>query len=155
MLAAVKLVCSQFVFGGTEGLKHDIFAFDEAQHAVYQSALAAPLYSVLTPKQVNLRWMLHAMNFFRHHMLNEDAQTLFNKVDELDVTQRPSAWREPLREGAYPLSKHWRGTYSFLENPEVRRLRKQGPGHEVYIDKNVDEGKIQVCWSQTSLIPWQ
>jgi hypothetical protein len=145
-LAAIKLMCSHLVFGGTEGLKHDIFAFDEAQHAVYQSAVAAPLYGGPALAQVNLQWMLHVMNFFRHHMLNEDAQTLFNKVDELDATQKPSAWREPLgdREGAYALSKYWRGTYSFLENPEVRRLRKQGPGYEVYIDKNVDEGKIQV-----------
>jgi hypothetical protein len=144
MLAVVKLMCSQLIFGGTEGLKHDIFAFDEAQHAVYQSALIAPLFPGTALTVVNMEWMLHAMNFFRHHMMNEDAQTLFNKIEELDVAQKPSAWREPLTQGAYPLSKYWRGTYSFLESLEVQRLRKQGPGVEVYIDKNVDEGKIQV-----------
>jgi hypothetical protein len=125
-------------------LKHDIFAFDEAQHAVYQSALVAPLFPGTALTVVNLEWMLHTMNFFRHHMMNEDAQTLFNKIEELDVAQKPSPWREPLPQGAYPLSKYWRGTYSFLESLEVQRLRKQGPGVEVYIDKNVDEGKIQV-----------
>jgi hypothetical protein len=138
-------MCSQFVFSETEGLKHNIFAFEEAQHAVYQSALAAPLFpGTSTLTEVNMGWMLHTMNFFRHHMMNADAQTLFDKIEELEVSQKPSAWREPLPQGAYPLSKHWRGTYSFLDNPEVQKLRKQGPGVELYIDKNVDEGKIQV-----------
>jgi hypothetical protein len=141
-LAAVKLMCSQFVFN-LEGLEHNIFAFEESQHAVYLSAAAAPLFSKDHTK-LNFGWMLHAMNFFRHHMMNEDAQTLFDKIEELDTIQKPSAWREQLENGARPLNKYWKGTYSFLENSEVQKLRRQGPGKQVYIDKNVDEGKIQV-----------
>lgn len=80
-------------------------------------------------------------------MMNEEAQTLFYKIDELYATHKPSPWREPLRQGAYTLSRYWKGTYAFLDHSEVQRLRKQGPGHEIYIDKNVDEGKIQVSRS--------
>ncbi|KNG51475.1 hypothetical protein TW65_01490 [Stemphylium lycopersici] len=140
-LAAVKLMCSQFIFNLT-GLKHNIFAFDESQYAVYQSSVVAPIFTS-DHKVLNLEWILHSMNFFRHHMMNEETQTLFDKVDELEATHKPSAWREPLRQGAQPLSKHWKGTYSFLEHREVNRLRRQGPGKDMYCDKNIDEGKIQ------------
>jgi hypothetical protein len=136
-------MCSQFAFN-LEGLSHNIFAFEESQHAVYLSAVAAPLFS-LDHTKLNLRWMLHAMDFFRHHMMNEDAQTLFDNIEELDAAQKPSAWREQLTNGAQSLSRYWKGTYSFLENAEVQKLRRDGPGNQVYIDKNVDEGKIQVC----------
>jgi hypothetical protein len=147
-LAAVKLVCSQFVFN-LEGLEHNVFAFEESQHAVYLSAAAAPLFTKDHTK-LNLGWMLHAMNFFRHHMMNKNARTLFDKIEELDATQKPSAWREQLENGAQPLSRYWKGTYSFLDNSEVQKLRRQGPGKQVYIDKNVDEGKIQVRWLKSS-----
>ncbi|KAI4707779.1 hypothetical protein J4E89_007407 [Alternaria sp. Ai002NY15] len=142
-LAAVRLMCSQFIFN-LEGLRHDVFAFEDSQHAVYLSSDKERLFTGVDHNKLNLRWMLHAMNFFRHHMMNEDAQTLFDRIDELDVTQKPSAWREQLTDGAKPLSRYWKGTYSFLENIEVQKLRKQGPGRQVFIDKNVDEGKIQV-----------
>jgi hypothetical protein len=145
-LAAVKLMCSQFIFD-LEGLQHNVFAFEDSQHAVYLSADDARLFE---GTRLNLKWMLHAMNFFRHHMMNEDAQTLCDKIEELDVTQKPSAWREQLTDGAQPLSRYWKGTYSFLDNIEVQKLRKQGPGRQVFIDKNVDEGKIQVRWHPKS-----
>ncbi|CAG5156861.1 uncharacterized protein ALTATR162_LOCUS4654 [Alternaria atra] len=160
-LAAVKLVCSQFVFN-LEGLEHNVFAFEESQHAVYLSAAAAPLFTKDHTK-LNLGWMLHAMNFFRHHMMNKNARTLFDKIEELDATQKPSAWREQLENGAQPLSRYWKGTYSFLDNSEVQKLRRQGPGKQVYIDKNVDEGKIQsleLAFAQDSVLtdgrqlPW-
>ncbi|XP_014555418.1 hypothetical protein COCVIDRAFT_38776 [Bipolaris victoriae FI3] len=140
-LAAVKLICSQFIFN-LPGIEHNIFAFDESQFAVYQSTTEAPIF-LDNYEKVNLEWVLHSMNFFRHHMMNEEAQTLFYKIDELYATHKPSPWREPLRQGAYTLSRYWKGTYAFLDHSEVQRLRKQGPGHEIYIDKNVDEGKIQ------------
>jgi hypothetical protein len=143
MLAAVKVMCSQFVFE-IQDLKHNIFAFEESQYAVYQPAISAPIFPGTTLAVVNMDWILHSINFFRHHMMSEEAQSLFDKIDELDVREKPSVWREPLCQGAHPLSKYWKGTYSFLEHNEVQRLRRQGPGVEVYIDKNVDEGKIQV-----------
>jgi hypothetical protein len=141
-LAAVKLVCFQFIFD-LPGLEHNIFAFDESQFAVYQSAVEAPIFSS-DYKRLNLGWILNCMNFFRHHMMDEEAHSLLRRTMELDATQKPSAWREPLRQGVQPLCRYWKGTYSFLDNLEVQRLRKQGAGVELYMDKNVDEGRIQV-----------
>jgi hypothetical protein len=144
LLAAIKIICSQFLFARS-GAKHNIFALEESQHAVYMPTEEAPIYLRPSLTDVNMEWVLHCLNFFRHHMMNKEAQTLFDKIHELEATQKPSAWREPLRHGARALSRNWKGTYSFLENGEQQRLRTQEPGKELYIDKNIDEGKIQVC----------
>lgn len=125
-----------------------MFAVEESQRAVYLPTNAAPLYTGPELKDVNMDWVLHCLNFFRHHMMEEEVATLFPAMEELSVTQKPSAWREPLRRGVQPLSKHWKGTYSYLESAEIERLRKlpaDRVGDEYFCDKNVDEGQVQVC----------
>lgn len=139
-------MCSHFLFE-LEGIKHDVFAIEELQRTVYLPTSAARIYKGPNLTDVNMEWLLHCMDFFRYHMMNEEAETLFQSVNALAMTQKPSAWREPFRQGAYPLSKNWMGTYSFLDVTEIKKLRSltsdQISGH-YFIDKNVDEGKIQV-----------
>jgi hypothetical protein len=146
-LAAVKLMCSHFLFE-LEGAKHNVFAMEESQRAVYLATNSAPLYSGPNMTVVNMEWMLHCFNFFRHHMLSEEAMTLFKVMSDLSPLQKPSFWQEPLRIGSYPLGKHWKGTYSFLDTEEVAKLRRMAPeqvGDAFLCDKNIDEGKVQVC----------
>lgn len=144
----MKLMCSHFLFQ-LDGAKHNVFAVEESQRFVYMATNAAPMYrgpgDNLT--EVNLEWVSHCLNFFRHHMMNEDTGTLFDSMEDLSKAQKPSAWQQPLRTGAYPLSAHWKGTYAFLEPAEIRKLRRltdEQVGDEFFQDKNVDEGKIQV-----------
>jgi hypothetical protein len=84
-------------------------------------------------------------------MMNEDVASLYQAMKELSPCQKPSAWQEPIsRTGTYPLSKHWKGTYSFLDTAEVSKIRKLSSdefGDTYFCDKNVDEGKIQVSKS--------
>jgi hypothetical protein len=150
----VKLVCSQFLFE-LEGAKHNVYAFEETQRIVYMPTNSTPLYRGPSLTDVNMDWFLHCLSFFRHHMLNADIGTLFDAMEELPAKQKPSAWQEPLRQGAYPLSKYWKGTYAYLEQPEVRTirlLREDQVGDVYFCDKNVDEGKIQVCFDQESCL---
>jgi hypothetical protein len=146
-LAAIKLICSHFLFE-IEGAKHNVFAVEESQRVVYMATNTAPMYKGPMQMEVNMEWILHCLHFFRHHMMNQDTATLYDAMGELSTRQKPSAWQEPLRKGSYALSSHWKGTYSFLDIPEVKRLRKLSPdqvGDEYFCDKNVDEGKVQVC----------
>ena len=146
MLAAIKLMCFHFLFE-LEGVKHDVFAIEESQRAVYSSTNAEPIYQGVNLTELNMQWLLHCLNFFRHHMMNEEVATLFDSMNALFVTQKPSAWRGPLRQGTYPLGKHWKGTYSFLDLKEVRKIRELQPdevGEVYFTDKNVEDGKIQV-----------
>jgi hypothetical protein len=145
-LAAIKLMCSHFLFE-LEGAKHNVFAVEESQRIVYLATNKAPMYSGPTMTTVNVDWILHCLHFFRHHMMNEEVATLYGSLDELSSRQKPSAWQEPLRTGSYPLSSHWKGTYSFLDMPEVDQIRKLSAdeaGSKYFSDKNVDEGKVQV-----------
>jgi hypothetical protein len=146
VLAAVKLMCSHFLFE-LEGAKHNVFAVEESQRVVYMATNTAPMYSGPTMTTVNMDWILHCLHFFRHHMMNKETATLYDALDELSPRQKPSAWQGPLRKGSYPLSRHWKGTYSFLHQPEIDKIREltsDEAGDKYFCDKNVDEGKVQV-----------
>jgi hypothetical protein len=148
MLAAVKLMCSHFLFE-LDGAKHNVFAVEESQRIVYLASNAAPMYGGLNLTDVNMEWVLHCLHFFRHHMMNEEVATLHAAMSDLSPLQKPSAWQEPLRKGSYPLGSHWKGTYAFLDVSEITKLRKlpvDEVGDSFFSDKNVDEGKIQVCF---------
>ncbi|KAH8727517.1 hypothetical protein GQ44DRAFT_648578 [Phaeosphaeriaceae sp. PMI808] len=145
-LAAVKLMCSHFLLESK--LKHNVFAVEESQYVVYMATSKAPLYTFgnISQTELNMNWVLHCMQFFRYHMMCPDVATLFDAMDDLSQLQKPSAWQEPLKKGSYPLGKHWKGTYSFLDPAEIKILRKipvDRIGDEYLCDKNVDEGKIQ------------
>lgn len=145
LLAAVKLICSQFLFEVPDA-NHQVFAIEDSQRAVYLATNAAPIFKGPTHQVINVEWILHCMNFFRHHMMCVETATLFDNINDLPVTQKPSKWQEALRYGSYPLSQSWKGTYSYLHWPELKKLRHLGPDEslDVFIsDNNIDEGKIQ------------
>jgi hypothetical protein len=146
-LAAVKLMCSHFLFE-LEGAKHNVFGVEESQRIVYMPTNRAPIYIGPSQTNINMEWILHCMHFFRHHMMNDDVALLCRAINDLPPRQKPSAWQEPLRRGSYALGNHWKGTYAFLDAEEVTKLRKLSPddvGVQILIDKNIDEGKVQVC----------
>lgn len=150
-MLAVKLICSHFLFE-LDGAH--VFAVEESQQVVYMATNTAPLYLGDNRTDVNMAWMLHCMQFFRNHMLNEEVASLYPSMEDLSPTQKPSAWQEPIRNGTRPLSKHWKGTYAFLDVGEVDKIRHLSAdqvGDEFFCDKNVDEGKIQVSNPHTLL----
>jgi hypothetical protein len=146
MLAAVKIICSPLLFE-YENIKHHVFAVEQLQRAVYASTNQAPIYEGLDHTELNMNWILKCLDFFRHHMMNQEVVTLGDAMEELSVLQKPTAWQGPLKKGTFPLSKHWKGTYSFLDPAEQRKIRAlsdEDDSDTYFSDKNVDEGKIQV-----------
>lgn len=146
MLAAVKVMCSPLLFEH-ENSKHHVFAVELLQRAVYASTNKAPIYEGINLTEVNMEWIMKCLDFFRHHMTNQEVMTLSDAMEDLSALQKPKAWQEPLRNGTFPLSKHWKGTYSFLDPNEQRKLRllpDDDDSDTYYSDRNIDEGKIQV-----------
>lgn len=146
VLSAVKLMCSHFLFE-LEGIHHNVFAIEESQRAVYTASNRAKMFYGPCKTSVNMDWLSHCLNFFRHHMMSEEGSTLHENISDLSALQKPSAWQEPLKTGTYPLGRHWKGTYSFLDAAEITKIRRVDAAKacsEYFIDKNVDEGKIQV-----------
>ncbi|KAF3043202.1 hypothetical protein E8E12_008394 [Didymella heteroderae] len=145
MLAAVKIVCSSLLFEHND-LKHHVFAIEQLQRAAYASTDKAPIYEGLNLTDVNMEWIIKCLDFFRYHMMNRDHFTLADAMEDLSALQKPTAWREPLKNGVLPLNKHWKGTYSFMDPKEQKKLRAL-PDHDdsdtYFHDHNIDEGKIQ------------
>jgi hypothetical protein len=157
-LTAVQVMCAQLLFQlQMDGPKYDIYCFDESQRMVYAHHTLEPIFKGHGDLQVNMEWILHCMNFFRHHMIRPEAQSLYETMSDLEVGDRPSAWRAPLKDGSYPLSKHWKGTYSYLDPNELYRIRsrigkKSRHSEEIFVDKNIEEGEdgqIQVRYPYT------
>lgn len=146
MLAAVKIMCSSLLFG-YEGLKYHVFAIEQLQRAAYAATNKAPIYEGLNQTEINMEWVMKCLDFFRYHMMNTETVTLGDAMEDLSVLQKPTAWQQSLKNGTVPLSRHWKGTYSFLDPNEQRKLRclSDDDDSDVYFsDKNIDEGKIQV-----------
>ena len=146
MLAAVKIMCSCLLFE-YDSLKHHVFAIEQLQRAAYAATNEAPIYEGLNYTDVNMEWIAKCLDFFRYHMMNRETMTLSDAMEDLSALQKPTAWQRSLKHGAFPLSKHWKGTYSFLDPNEQRKLRalsNDDDSDTYFSDKNIDEGKIQV-----------
>lgn len=153
-LSAIRLMLSHFLLDQATP-PGSWFAIDDAQKAVYASTNTAPIYIGPNKDVVNMEWVFHCMNFFRYHMTTPELP-LHDAMQDLDASQRPSTWYEPLKPGSYPLGSHWKGTYAFLEHEDLARFRKyarsqRGGEDSIFTDLNVDEGKIQVCIGAATL----
>jgi len=147
LLAAIRIVCSCLLFEH-EDMKYHVFAIEQLQRAAYAASTKAPIFEGLHLTDINMEWTMKCLDFFRYHMINEDASALTYTMEELSPLQKPTAWQGTLKNGAVPLSKTWKGTYSFLDPREQRKLRNLSADDDIdayFTDKNIDEGKIQVC----------
>ncbi|KAF2995871.1 hypothetical protein E8E13_004081 [Curvularia kusanoi] len=145
LLAAVQIMCSSLLFEHGS-LKHHIFAIEQLQRAAYAAQSKAPIFEGLNHTDINMDWTMKCLDFFRYHMMNKDASTLSDTMEDLSPLQKPTAWQGPLKNGVAPLSKTWKGTYSFLDPREQRKLRQLADDDDTdtyFSDRNIDEGKIQ------------
>lgn len=153
MLAAVKIICSSLLFE-RNNLKHHIFAIEQLQRVAYAATNKAPIYEGLNYTEINMEWVMKCLDFFRYHMMNKETMTLSDAMEDLSAVQKPTAWQQSLYNGVAPLSSHWKGTYSFLDPNEQRKLRALSDDDDsdtYFSDKNIDEGKIQVCQESHSV----
>ncbi|KAF1956167.1 hypothetical protein CC80DRAFT_472857 [Byssothecium circinans] len=151
-LAAVKLMCSQFLFNPDADIPHGVVAIEESQQAVYAPTNLAPIFVGPKKNEVNMEWVLHCLNFFRYYMMNPDASALYDNLAEEALSQRPTPWEGPLKSGSYPLGNCWKGTYAYLDHKTLDKLRERSAnpsskkahdGEFMFEDLNIDEGKIQ------------
>jgi hypothetical protein len=147
-LAAVRLMCAHFLTG-MKG-KYNAISHDESQKAVYAPTNLAPIYLGDKLNEVNMEWCLHCFNFFQYYMTNRDASQLYEAMYDMGDEDKPSVWREPLQTGSKPLTGAWKGTYAYLNPPDIKRIREYATGKqparagdEIFIDSNVEDGNIQ------------
>lgn len=150
--AAVQLICAQLLLQENV-FKYSICSFEESQLLMYVHHITGkqPMFRHESGGlRVNMDWALHCVNFFRHHIVGQEWGSLRQSMDELDVEERPSAWRTPLENGLSSFPRNWKGTYSYIEQAELDRIRTQGNSEEHFSDRNLEDGEsanIQVRYT--------
>ncbi|KAF2260824.1 hypothetical protein CC78DRAFT_384489 [Lojkania enalia] len=141
-LVAIQLMCAHFLFS-LDGFKQNILSFDLSQQLVYATSITAPIFTGPHKVEVNLVWVLHCLNFFRSYMVGD--QVMGKVIATMVDGERPSGWRGRLTDGAAPLSRHWKGTYAFLDEKELAAIRQMGEEDDCLFvsDRNVDDGCVQ------------
>ncbi|PVH93955.1 hypothetical protein DM02DRAFT_207624 [Periconia macrospinosa] len=149
VLAAIRIMCTQLLFTMDNVGNRDVIGFPDSQKAVYASTHDAPIFTGPKENIINMKWVLHCFNFFRYYMATPEASALHDNLCYLGASQRPRPWDEPLKRGSYPLGNYWKGTYAFLEQSNLHKLRRHtakrpGKAHDtIFDDLNIDEGKVQ------------
>ncbi|KAL9121081.1 MAG: hypothetical protein Q9187_002367, partial [Circinaria calcarea] len=88
-----------------------------SQHAVYQSQADVALFFNPQMDRLNLEYVLHIGNFFKHHLTEIGALSdVHGAYARLQAAMRPQAWREKLAEGVTTLTAHWIGAYSSYDD---------------------------------------
>lgn len=144
-LATVQVCLSKWALD--PAFYHETYQFNRSQVAMYASAVEEPMFLGFNKTEVNMRWLLHCMNFFKYHTMREDEQTLFEPYRNLRQEERPGVSHAPIKGGQQKLGRYWKGTYSYLERQEVLQLRNGTMKEDYFMDKNIDlaDAAIQAC----------
>lgn len=92
--------------------KTTISHFDSSQLEVYAPPNRQPIFLGPWKNDLNVRWCLHAANFFKFHLKAEKGEGLLaHAYADLHPSQLPQPWLGKLKSGTQKLGSHWRGAY--------------------------------------------
>ena len=124
LLMAVQILLAHLSFDLT--LKTRAFGFLESQIAVYAPPRIKPIFVGRDRTEVNLEWVLNALNFFKYYLTSPTA-ALEHEYKSLENWEKVQCWKRPLKDGATPLGKEWRGAYAYLDSEEIDVMRSGQP----------------------------
>lgn len=88
--------------------------FDMSQREVYTDHRSQPVFVGAWKQDINVRWLLHTVNFFKFHLKAHDEGTLAQYYEDLERDQLPQPWLGRIKEGTQPLGSHWKSAHSKL-----------------------------------------
>ncbi|KAF2722854.1 hypothetical protein K431DRAFT_283679 [Polychaeton citri CBS 116435] len=143
--ALLSLDDSHFLFRNT------LWSFPRSQQMAYSSAAEWPIFGGASGLDVNMEWVLHNVNFWRHHTTRRHEATLHHAFSELSVDEMPQFWDERLAQ----IDKHadpskrigrlWKGSYAYIDRSEVRKMRAGLNTQSPILDHlNAEEGDDDV-----------
>jgi hypothetical protein len=86
--------------------------FDISQHQVYSAPSCQPIFLDKWKQSINIRWLLHVVNFFKYHFKADGEGLLAHEYTDLDPDQYPQPWVGNIQPGTQELGTHWKGAYS-------------------------------------------
>ena len=100
-----------------ETCNHKISHFDISQYQAYERSSEQPMFVGKFKQDINPRWLLHVVNFFKYHLKAGGEGLLEHAYSDLDSNQYPQPWAGLIQPGVLPLGSHWKGAYSMLTSP--------------------------------------
>ncbi|KFY51008.1 hypothetical protein V496_09025 [Pseudogymnoascus sp. VKM F-4515 (FW-2607)] len=98
--------------------------FLASQEQVYTCLTKEPLFLGKNKYQINMPWLLHAVNFFKFHFKTPDGEgILAHMYQQLDKDELPKAWTGKVRSGTQKLGPHWKGAFTFLHEDDLEHFR--------------------------------
>ncbi|KAK0102995.1 hypothetical protein ONS96_005608 [Cadophora gregata f. sp. sojae] len=97
--------------------------FDISQYQAYSTAKVQPVFKGLYKQQVNIRWLLHVVNFFKFHLKSEGEGLLAHEYRLLENDEFPQFWSGHIKGGTQPLARHWKSAHMYMEERTLASLR--------------------------------
>lgn len=130
LVYVVQLLLTPFSL--TPGLcNHKVGHFDISQYFVYCTAKVQPIFTGLYKQELNIRWLLHAANFFKFHLKSQGEGLLAHEYQLLEKDEYPQFWEGHIKGGTQPLAQHWKGVHSKYTPRFVFRLLTSASIHGV------------------------
>ena len=109
------------------------FSFEYSQKAVYGHPSKNRMFRNSSFEKINIEFLLDTVNFFKFHMTNPRAQTLYDLVNGLAERQKPKAWDSRVEHdlGEGQLGKHWLGTYGKI-SPKTIKSEEADPPSQLW-----------------------
>ncbi len=91
--------------------------FEISQFHAYERSSEQPIFVGKYKQEINARWLLHTVNFFKYHLKAGGEGLLAHAFSDLEAHQYPRPWIGLIQAGTRPLGSHWKGAYSMLTAP--------------------------------------
>ena len=114
-LQTIQLVFAHWQFDLS--VRSQVNGFGYSQQIVYSHPNKVLLF-LDKRGTINIEYLLHVLNFFKHHMTSEQEGILHPWLQELEKWKRPGAWERPLSQSlsVKMLKPSWKGSYGTLAN---------------------------------------
>lgn len=123
LMQIVQVMCAPMLLRVKKSLGLVYLGFNESQQVVYNTPEQAPLLKGIHGMGVNMEYVLHNINFWKHHMLRPEEATLYRAFSELSKQDRPRWWSSQLKQGVSNLGKNWKGCYAYISPHDLGFLR--------------------------------
>ncbi|TVY81499.1 hypothetical protein LSUE1_G004411 [Lachnellula suecica] len=109
--------------------------FDISQAQVYATSKAQPIFVGKVKQDINVRWLLHTVNFFKFHFKSGASEGIISdEYAALEHDQYPQPWIGLIKAGTQPLGRFWKGAHTFMDERDLVTFRQHlGPGR-IYSD---------------------
>ncbi|KAF4630370.1 hypothetical protein G7Y89_g7768 [Cudoniella acicularis] len=130
-----------------------VFHVDLSQQQAYATAKVQPLFIGKYKQDINVRWLLHTVNFFKFHLKAPVGEGILSQeYSNLEEHQYSQPWAGVIQSGTQKLGKYWKGVHTFLEDFDLYSLRTGGVG-DIFSDQVETFQDLEIFFDEEKFPP--